>query len=472
MPRIRATPFPDMNISTAGNSTARKDHCGPRPAECVSRRLFGIILAGFATLALTQVRADPVVGPWIPKFKGIDFSVSTNVPTGGAFVNRQVVYALRVDLQDPDVRLLTTPAITNSIPGVHEVGGLTVSDFLLANGVQAAINANFFDARAYYLPAGTPMDVYGIAVSQGEVVSTQDESRYAAAMYFTEQNAVTVLHTNWPAASLDGVFTAVAGNYPLVVAGTNIISRTARETDPRTLFGVSEDRRYLYLVAIDGRQPGYSNGANDYESASWLLLLGAYDGVNMDGGGSTTMVVQDTTGAAVRLNQSSAVADSGRERTVGSHFGIFAKPLPGFINDVVITPGETTATVAWTTMEMAAAEVRYGLTPEFGQSAGVDAASSTNHMVQLTGLTPKTGYYLQVLATTPAQQYSSSTYFFATTNYVTTNQLFGLEQTWAFQPAPLAGADWRSPTYDDSAWSRGPGLLWVDVRSTGRESGR
>src|SRR6185436_20417381 len=110
------------------------------------------------------------------------------------------------------------------------------------------------------------------------------------------------------------------------------------EPNPRTAFGISEDRRYLFLMTIDGRQPGYSEGAYDYETAGWMLILGAYDAINMDGGGSTTMAVQDSTGVPVELNHASAVADSGRERSVGSHLGVFAKPLPGFINDVAATP--------------------------------------------------------------------------------------------------------------------------------------
>lgn len=183
-------------------------------------------------------------------------------------------------------RLRTTPRREDYAASVPEIGALTVSDFLRTNRLQAAINANFFDGRNYYLPAGTPMDVYGVAISEGVVVSEQEGRNHAAAIFFDANNRPTVVHTNWPAQSIDGVYTAVAGNYPLVVAGKNIISRSAaHETEPRTVFGISQDRRYLFLVAIDGRQPGYSNGATDYESAGWFLLLGAYDGVSQYGRG-------------------------------------------------------------------------------------------------------------------------------------------------------------------------------------------
>lgn len=254
----------------------------------------------------------------------------------------------------------------------------------------------------------------------------------------------------------------------MVVAGKSIVARNVRDTEPRTAFGISEDRRFLYWLAIDGRQPGYSDGASDYETAGWLLLLGAYDGVNVDGGGSTTMVIEDSTGAPLRLNKSSAVADSGRERTVGSHFGVFAKPLPGFINDVVATPDETTAKITWTTVEPSTTEVQYGVTPDLGNTWGVQPALVTSHAVQLAGLSPKTGYFFRVQSSVGTQQYASPNLFFVTTNYVTANPIFGITNSWKFTTANPAGANWAEPTYDDSAWNGpGPGLLWVDVRSTG-----
>jgi hypothetical protein len=73
----------------------------------------------------------------------VDYSVSTNLPTGGEFPNLHVVHAVRVDLTDPDIRLHTTPRISDYAANAREVGGRTVSDYLKTYDVQAAINANF-----------------------------------------------------------------------------------------------------------------------------------------------------------------------------------------------------------------------------------------------------------------------------------------------------------------------------------------
>ena len=61
--------------------------------------------------------------------------------------------------------------------------------------------------------------------------------------------------------------------------------------NPRTLAGVRADGTLL-LVTVDGRRPGWSAGMTLRESALLMRSLGARDALNLDGGGSTTMVVR------------------------------------------------------------------------------------------------------------------------------------------------------------------------------------
>ena len=62
--------------------------------------------------------------------------------------------------------------------------------------------------------------------------------------------------------------------------------------EPRTALGYNADK--LFLVVADGRQPKYSTGLTLYELASILIELGATDAINLDGGSSSTFVVNDT----------------------------------------------------------------------------------------------------------------------------------------------------------------------------------
>ncbi|HCA59894.1 MAG: phosphodiester glycosidase family protein [Acidobacteria bacterium] len=59
---------------------------------------------------------------------------------------------------------------------------------------------------------------------------------------------------------------------------------------PRTAVAKLKDGKFL-MVTVDGRQPGVSVGMTLQELAEYLLSLGAVDAMNLDGGGSTTMVL-------------------------------------------------------------------------------------------------------------------------------------------------------------------------------------
>lgn len=61
--------------------------------------------------------------------------------------------------------------------------------------------------------------------------------------------------------------------------------------EPRTALGYNADT--LFLIVADGRQPKYSTGLTLYELAGILIELGATEAINLDGGSSSTFVVND-----------------------------------------------------------------------------------------------------------------------------------------------------------------------------------
>lgn len=63
-----------------------------------------------------------------------------------------------------------------------------------------------------------------------------------------------------------------------------------RQRNPRTMAGVDASGRIL-LVAFDGRQAGHCAGLSILEAARVMQALGAVSAMNLDGGGSTTMVL-------------------------------------------------------------------------------------------------------------------------------------------------------------------------------------
>jgi hypothetical protein len=189
------------------------------------------------------------------------------------------------------------------------------------------------------------------------------------------------------------------------------------------------------------------------------------DAITMDGGGSTAMYMADCANNPVPLGHSSLIAARGRERYIGAHIGVFAPPLPEFINTVVATPGSTTAMISWKTDTEGTSQVEYGRTPGYGTFSPLDSTLVTNHLVTLNGLSAGVKYYFRVLSAAGGTQYSSScgVSSFTTTNYAG-GLLFGMTQNWRYNTANLDGVNWTATSYNDSSWPGGPGPMWADSR--------
>ncbi|MBI3910109.1 MAG: phosphodiester glycosidase family protein [Armatimonadetes bacterium] len=102
----------------------------------------------------------------------------------------------------------------------------------------------------------------------------------------------------------------------------------AARRHPRTAVGYRDNT--LFLVTVDGRQPGYSDGMTLEELARLMVELGCQEALNLDGGGSTTMWVR----GAVRNRPS-----DGRERAVANGLAIFSAAPKGPPARLVIQPG-------------------------------------------------------------------------------------------------------------------------------------
>jgi hypothetical protein len=119
---------------------------------------------------------------------------------------------------------------------------------------------------------------------------------------------------------------AVGGHPVLLRRGTvtadvdTVGTETFRGVNPRTAVGITADGRVL-LVTIDGRQPGHSTGTTLRETAELLQALGAVDALNLDGGGSTTMVLRAPGGRPAVVNRPS---DATGERPVANALAVRA----------------------------------------------------------------------------------------------------------------------------------------------------
>jgi exopolysaccharide biosynthesis protein len=114
---------------------------------------------------------------------------------------------------------------------------------------------------------------------------------------------------------------AITGNKFLVRDGV-ITVVDDREMHPRTAVGIDRDTRTLLFLAVDGRQR-FSRGYTMVELADTMIRLGADESLNLDGGGSTTMVARRPGKALSIVNSPS----DGAERRVANAITIrYRKP--------------------------------------------------------------------------------------------------------------------------------------------------
>jgi len=261
------------------------------------------------------------------------------------------MHIVQIDLAMPGVRFAVSPP-----RGSREVVRQTTLEYADALHAQVAINGHFFlpfpsdDSEAW---------VIGLGASGGSVFSAFEtpEQRYAivadaAALNIDSDNHARIVHrdparddgrhvveavTLWNAVSgsaqivTDGVVTVPVyrdEQHPaglLEPGGPNIYSNQHSWYDvatARTAVGLSRDNQTLTLFTVDVR--GGSDGMRVGEVADLLVKeYQVWNALNLDGGGSTSMVLEDpATHTLALVNRSS---DNPAGRSVGSSLAVFAR---------------------------------------------------------------------------------------------------------------------------------------------------
>jgi len=126
----------------------------------------------------------------------------------------------------------------------------------------------------------------------------------------------------------------IGGGPSLITGGSITVPDGSFSTDrhPRTAVGFSQDSTLLYLFVVDGRQAGFSVGMSLFELADYMLDWGVYCGINLDGGGSSTMVV--------RNQVKNSPSDSGVERSVANALMVVSKAPTSEFAQLRISPRE------------------------------------------------------------------------------------------------------------------------------------
>lgn len=152
----------------------------------------------------------------------------------------------------------------------------------------------------------------GLLISDGEVVSPVLKGRPSFIVYKDGSVDLRCVGENEDLTNIDQAITG----FGFVLVNGNVLPSGAG-TAPRTGYGLSADKKYLYLLVVDGRQPDFSMGCPTSEVGFMLKYFGAFNGVNMDGGGSSSFVIWNGTEPQMLNHQPKGVV-----RAVGASLGI------------------------------------------------------------------------------------------------------------------------------------------------------
>ncbi|MEV4603999.1 phosphodiester glycosidase family protein [Amycolatopsis sp. NPDC049253] len=117
-------------------------------------------------------------------------------------------------------------------------------------------------------------------------------------------------------------FRFAIGGFPILRDGAVVPGQDAKTAAVRTGAGFSADGHTLYLVAVQAK-PGTSGGMTTPEVAQLLQQAGAANAVNLDGGGSTSLLARDPGAPTVTVRNHPT--DAAGERSVANGIGIFVR---------------------------------------------------------------------------------------------------------------------------------------------------
>lgn len=282
--------------------------------------------------------SDYVLGYWRPLFQiggswveGIQYATGKAMPGFGIGAEQNAT-VVRIDLGNtPGLQFYTTPKgdlVDGTIEQFLTAADTPLSTVLAINGALAAsANGNVYLFGAAISQANVVCDPTQ-PIQGGTLADVRDSNDAGTvALTITEDlqasfqviNAEVGLPSNW-----SNLYTAVSGspnvapgqlpptpfNTGLLLSGEAMVLRDGWNRGvpfrpenlnaaddavwlaARTAVGLSADNNYLFLLTVDGvEDQSMRYGATFYDVGQWLLIAGAFNGLSLDGGGSTAMAM-------------------------------------------------------------------------------------------------------------------------------------------------------------------------------------
>lgn len=274
-----------------------------------------LIILLFASLFLSCSASKRAVVPLSKLTKGVEVATMDYTVTNSKGSTMPTkIYLLDVRLSNSITLVATTADDKDSSISVSEEQ-MTAKAPLSAHleamqanrpniKVLAGVNADFFHIRTNQMPCG-------VIYRNGRCIKGSYDDQTTVFALLADGTARCMSAAEYELLDKSLIREAVSGRQMLLDNGVQQ-SRSTR-LEPRTAVGVTRDGKRLFILVADGRRKEYSNGLSYADMAQIFKRLGAYDAINLDGGGSSSFSIEVATGDFEPINRPS---DRSGERPV------------------------------------------------------------------------------------------------------------------------------------------------------------
>lgn len=314
----------DIDVHLLGSTAVS----GGEATDCIARSNLAIevdqLAAGTYWLVVDSYvdTGTPLPGPYELRVDFIPYDTWRDRVVARGVIWRQRLYSdlygyfqtanvLVIDPTEPDVDVVP----------VEGLGCETTASMGEREGAVAAVNAGFFASGC--APVGlVKIDGQLLAVNGGGWATFGFDTAGGPLLDWVDNGQ------DWPAAH------HALGGKPMLVQGSavdvtweleGVGSSFTFNRHPRTAACIDANGN-VDFITFDGRTAAGGGIALD-DLADWMTQLGCADGMNFDGGGSTTMwIAGQPFGGVVSYPSDNSAADHAGSRAVGNAWAVFASP--------------------------------------------------------------------------------------------------------------------------------------------------
>ncbi len=209
-------------------------------------------------------------------------------------------HCVKINLKSPSLKIHTFPLSKNDFIKSKNKDdsyfkGLTAKEFTRKSGAQIAINTAPFDSKSskVFSIFSSTRKICGIHIVNGEELSPPIE-RYSALAFKKNSAGYTgTIISKQTKETTDG-YDYVFGGFFTILKDSVKSNFSWASNDSRIAVGLSEDGKILYLLAAEGENKSESVGLSYQECADIMINLGAVNAMEMDGGDSSSLIINSS----------------------------------------------------------------------------------------------------------------------------------------------------------------------------------